>query len=63
MITERPQVNRTARLSAKDAAQLLQVSKRSVLNYITSGQLRASLNRKNQYRISGGDLITFWNNF
>ena len=61
MTTEQPQVSRSARLSAKDAASLLGVAKRTVLNYIASGQLRATLNGKQQYRINGNDLIKFWN--
>lgn len=63
MTIEQPQVSATAKLSAKDAAEKLGIAKRTVLNYITTGQLRASLNKKNQYRISGKDLIKFWSQF
>lgn len=63
MTIEVPKVSDTAKLSAKDAAEALGVAKRTVLNYITTGQLRATLNKKNQYRISGRDLIRFWNQF
>lgn len=63
MTIEQPQVSATAKLSAKDAAQVLGVAKRTVLNYITTGQLRATINKKNEYRISGRDLIRFWNQY
>lgn len=72
MTTEEPRVNLTDRLSAKDAAAMLQVSKRSVLNYITNGQLKASFTTRkdekgnviySKYRILGRDLLKFWKNF
>lgn len=76
MIIEQPQVSQTAKLSAKQAAEVLQVSKRSILNYITSGRLRATIATRKvkekdgstktvygKYRITGRDLIRFWNQF
>lgn len=70
MCTEQPVVSLTARLKVKDVAEKLQVSKRMVQKYITSGKLKAHLvERKDEngkvtyasYRIFGRDLIKFWN--
>lgn len=70
MCTEQPVVSLTARLKVKDVAEKLQVSKRMVQKYITSGKLKARLvERKDKngnviyasYRIFGRDLIKFWN--
>lgn len=70
MCTECPTISLTAKLKVKDAAEALQVSKRMVQKYITSGKLKAHLvERKDEngkviyasYRIFGRDLIKFWN--
>lgn len=60
MCTEQPTVSLTARLKVKDAAEKLQVSKRMVQKYISSGQLKAHY-VGNSYRVFGRDLIKFWN--
>ena len=60
MCTECPTISLTARLKVKDVAEALQVSKRMVQKYITSGQLKAHV-VGNQYRVFGRDLIKFWN--
>lgn len=59
MCQEQPNVSLTARLKAKDCAEILQVSKRAVQRYIADGKLKAHL-VGNSYRIFGRDLITFW---
>lgn len=72
MCTEQPAVSLTARLKVKDVAEKLQVSKRMVQKYITSGKLKARIvERKDEngkvvyasYRIFGRDLIKFWNEY
>lgn len=72
MCTECPAVSFTAKLKVKDVAEKLQVSKRMVQKYITSGKLKARLvERKDEngkvvyasYRIFGRDLIKFWNTY
>ena len=60
MCTEQPVVSLTARLKVKDVAEKLQVSKRMVQKYISSGQLKAHY-VGNSYRVFGRDLIKFWN--
>lgn len=65
MCTEEPTIGRTARLTVSDAASILQVSPRSIQNYILQGKLKAhyvgSREKKNlRYRITGNDLINFW---
>lgn len=60
MCTEQPVVSLTAKLKVKDAAEKLQVSKRMVQKYISSGQLKAHV-VGNSYRVFGRDLIKFWN--
>ena len=62
MCQEPPTVSLTARLKAKDCADILGVSKRAVQKYIAEGRLKAHI-VGNSYRIFGRDLIKFWNQF
>lgn len=59
MCNEQPTVSLTARLKAKDCAQILKMSKRSVQRYIAEGKLKAHI-VGNSYRVFGRDLIAFW---
>lgn len=63
MTIEIPKVREDARLTAKQAADVLMVSKRSVLNWITSGKLKATLNVKKEYRISGREILKLWRSY
>lgn len=63
MTIEIPKVREDARLTAKQAADVLKVSKRSVLNWITSGKLKATLNVKKEYRISGREILKLWRSY
>ena len=76
MTIEMPQVSDTAKLSAKDVAELLGISKRTVLSHIQAGLLKATFITRvtkdedgetkttySKYRISGKDLKKYWNQF
>lgn len=76
MTIEMPQVSDTAKLSAKDVAELLGISKRTVLSHIQTGLLKATFITRvtknkdgetkitySKYRISGKDLKKYWNQY
>ena len=62
MCQDQPTVSLTARLKVKDCADILQMSKRAVQNYIAEGRLKAHI-VGNSYRVFGRDLIKFWNQY
>ena len=59
MCYDQPDISLTARLRAKDVAKLLDMPKRTVLQHIAEGKLKAHI-VGNSYRIFGRDVIAYF---
>lgn len=61
MTTKEPKINLTDRLELKATAEVLNVSKGTVLRYTQKGLLRAGIKKSNGRRYwLGSEIIRFW---